>query len=71
MRSPCIDTAFVKFLARACDLKSLVDHGTDPAMEISVDAAASTIDTAERFIVRITSPVGWFERAATSGRRPV
>jgi uncharacterized protein (UPF0332 family) len=44
------DPAFLGFLARAYDLKSIADYATDPTRKVSPEEAAWTIETAELFI---------------------
>jgi uncharacterized protein (UPF0332 family) len=49
-----LDPTFTQFLANAYDLKSLADYADKPALRISAEDAAMTIETAERFITAIT-----------------
>jgi uncharacterized protein (UPF0332 family) len=51
---PQLDPEFVRFLANAYDLKSLADYADMPALRISPEDAAMTIEIAERFIAAIT-----------------
>ena len=51
---PRVSPAFVKFLARAYDLKSLADYATGPDVNITPEDAASAIESADQFITVIT-----------------
>jgi uncharacterized protein (UPF0332 family) len=46
---------FAGFLARAYELKSVADYGVDPGVDISVDDAKETYQTARRLVAEIAS----------------
>jgi uncharacterized protein (UPF0332 family) len=54
---PRVDDQIRAFLGRSYELKSIADYETGPASHISAERAREAIDSARRFIERITSMI--------------
>jgi len=52
---PRVDQEFVRFLARAYELKSIADYGGAPGVQITAEEEAAAIDLADRLIACVES----------------